>query len=116
MQIKIYTKFCVKCIRPLELEAMQKWALENTGHPIEVLRTTYRPALHQEAAILWGEDNYTSFVTIEGNNIDFDEFYKRIKEGAKMQDFLIYGEPKFVSKTKKKPVKKVKAKKEANNE
>lgn len=96
--MKIYTKLCIQCVAPQALESIQRWAVQNYHQPFEVVRTTYRPKLHEEATAIYGAPDYTFFIEMDGKVHDFYEFANKVKEGG----------PMF--KTKAKPVKKGKKK------
>lgn len=100
MKYTLYTKFCVKCIAPDDLQSLKNWC-ESNNHTLEIVRTTYRPEAHKEASLYWGEGNYTMFVRdeTEGVNTEFFEFVKKLKEKD---------EPKTIKKAK--PVKEGKKK------
>ena len=92
----IYSKFCVKCVAKESLEEIEKWCDKN-NKTLEVERTTYRPEVHKIASAYWGDQFYTMFVRDNntGDNVEIDEFVKKIKENDK---------PKTIKKAK--PVKK----------
>ena len=81
MKYTLYTKFCVKCVAPDELQKLKNWC-ETNKHTLDIVRTTYRPEAHKEASSFWGEENYTMFVRDENEekNVDFYEFIKNIGE------------------------------------
>lgn len=109
---KIYSKFCLPCVAGNELKAVQKWAVENFGTPIEVVRTTYRPALQEEANEIWGGVHYIAFIASfddDGNVVnkqDFWDFVDLIKGNA-MEQSKGAG---FMAEAKKKPAKSAKKK------
>lgn len=80
----LYTKFCVKCLAPKELEYLKIWC-EKYHHELTIERTSYRPKLHELATIYWGEDTYTMFVRNEdtGENTDFRYFIEKLKSEKK---------------------------------
>lgn len=77
----LYTKFCVKCVALEDYQYLQEWCFRNNKRLI-VERTTYRPKAHELASCFWGDDKYTMFVrdNSNGNNVEFHEFVKRIKD------------------------------------
>lgn len=111
---KIYTKFCLPCIAEKEIKLVQEWALKNFGHTIEVVRTTYRPKLQEEADSIFGSVNYLAFIVSlddKGNVVnkqDFWDFADLIKGGSMEQS----KGADFMAKTKKKPAKPAKKKAE----
>lgn len=111
---KIYTKFCLPCIANQELKLVQEWALKNFGTEIEVVRTTYRPKLQEEANKIWGDVKYLAFIVAldDGGKVvnkqDFWEFADLIKGDAMEQT----KGATFMAKAKKKPAKSAKKKAE----
>ena len=97
--ITVYTKFCIDCVRQEEMKTLVSYCRDK-GYDLEVVRTTYRPQLHEEATALWGGDEtYTMFVYEDGFSTDFDEYIRKIKEPESWD-----------LKTKTKPAKKTKRK------
>lgn len=109
---KIYSKFCLPCIAEKELKAVQQWALSTFGSTIEVVRTTYRPKLQEEANKIFGGVNYLAFIASfddKGNVVnaqDFWDFADLIK-GNNMEQSKAAG---FMTQAKKKPAKVAKKK------
>lgn len=101
-EITIYTKWCIKCVRPEGFALVKAWCNAN-NYGLVIKRTAYRPKLHKEASIYWGDEHYQMFIRDEntGVSIDFDEFTTRIVDNV---DPLTQ-ESTFKEKTKKKPVK-----------
>ena len=60
-QINVYTKVCLPCVDKKEWREFQRLVWD-AGYEINVVRTTYDKALHQEATELWGSENYIAFV------------------------------------------------------
>lgn len=102
--IKIYTKFCIDCIRSEEMKILLPYCREN-GFDVEIVRTSYRPKLHDEASRLWGGEDYTMFLVYGGERIDFDYAIEQIRKGIG-----IFKTEKKANVTKKKPTNKGKAK------
>lgn len=54
--IAIYSKWCVSCDYPDELNAVTDWAQKN-GLSVQTIRTVYSPADHKKAMELWAAVN-----------------------------------------------------------
>lgn len=52
--IVIYSKWCVSCEYPRDLQIIQSWAQQNDLE-LQIVRTAYRPADHAEAMQLWAK-------------------------------------------------------------
>lgn len=85
--IIIYSKWCVQCMMPDDLLAVNMYALHK-DLIVQVIRTAYRPADHKKATELWscrkgaveGEnsEDYKTFVVYNGKIQEFKEFLKMI--------------------------------------
>ena len=67
-KITIYTKFCVKCLYPEQFTTVKRWCIENEVQ-LDIIRTTYRPAVHEMASIYYGSDKYTVYGRTEDGKI-----------------------------------------------
>lgn len=85
--VLIYSKWCVKCDYPEELQAIQTWAMHENLN-VEVVRTAYRPKDHKKAVELWAsmqgipEDeaqDYPAFV-VYNDIVELEEFVCMIKD------------------------------------
>lgn len=77
-KVIIYTKYCLDCMWPQEWLNVVSW-LQHERATLKVKRTTYRPDWHKVATKLYGSDDYTAFVVVNGEVIDFMEFTKDCK-------------------------------------
>lgn len=101
--VKLYTKFCVECVRGEGLRVLRSYLNEKRLR-LEIIRTTYRPLLHAEASKAWGGEDYVMFLEHGKKRIDFDYAIECLDNGKD-----IFGEDK-VNITKKKPARRGKRK------
>lgn len=105
--IRIYSKFCVPCVKGDRFKELEAYCRDR-GIVLELCRTTYQPALHQEATKIWGDENYTIFLRLRnGKLFDFDEAAKIIEDGGEL---IVEKPTEKKVKIKKKPITKGKNK------
>lgn len=106
--VRIYSKFCVPCVKGEKYKELEEYCRERNV-VLEICRTTYQPALHEEATRIWGDEKYVMFLSLlSGKKYDFDEAIELIEEGVELFEEKPIVEKK--PKVKKKPIKKGKAK------
>lgn len=72
-KLTIYSKFCVKCLWPQELQSIEAYAKNNNMNVLQV-RTVLDSKLHQIATSLWGNADYTAFVYDGENAVALKQF------------------------------------------
>lgn len=89
--IILYSKWCVECDYPDELQAINTYA---TRHDLElqIIRTAYRPADHDRATEIWGcrdgvseedAESYSAFVPYKDKIYTLEEFTEMIGDDVK---------------------------------
>jgi hypothetical protein len=99
-EIVIYTKFCLECIDGEGLDIVRHWAMKNKLL-VSVVRTTYRPKLHEIASKIYGNERYTIFAHIGNEVIEWSDLLTEIKEDEGRGLLGLMGKKNCV---KKKPV------------
>lgn len=99
-EIVIYTKFCLECVDSEGLDIVRHWAMKNKVL-VSVVRTTYRPQLHEIASKCYGNERYTIFANVGNEVIEWGDLLTEIREDEGRGLFSLFNKKNVV---KKKPV------------
>lgn len=99
--VVIYSKWCVECDQPLRVSMIESWA-EKKKLKVQIVRTAYRPADHEEAVKLWAKSNGLNLESKSAREIaeEYPTFIVYDKTIATLKEFV-----RMITNSKNKMVK-----------